>query len=396
MGPGNAAPTAEALLDDLLASDPSELDAEATGRLRRVGGSRADRLVLIGAGNLGSSLLEVLRSAGCEPVCFADNDPRRWGTLHGGLPVLSAEEAVSAHAGDSVFVVAVFNGSEVHRQFAGLGATVVPWPFVVLGHTGAAGRVFGGVSITLPSRVLACTDRIRAALELWDDDRSRAEFVGQVAWRLTFDGALLGPPDPGKDIYFAPDLVSLSDREVLVDCGAYDGDTIADFLSRTGGEFERIVAIEPDPGNCRSLRDRVASLPGGGGERVDVHQIAVGDAEGELLFDFQGNESSRQDSPDARTPVRCRRLDDVLDRISPTFVKADIEGGERHMIPGAAGLMAVSGEGTRWAICTYHAFDHVWELPLLAAGLGGHAGTRFALRRYAEDFWESVFYIVPA
>jgi hypothetical protein len=62
---------------------------------------------------------------------------------------------------------------------------------------------------------------------------------------LWLDYGALRPPAAHAH-YFADDLSSLSDREVLIDCGAYDGDTIREFTRRRGSNFAAIRAYEPD------------------------------------------------------------------------------------------------------------------------------------------------------
>ena len=55
----------------------------------------ASGLVLFGAGNLGRRVLGGLRRLGVEPLAFADNNPRLWGTSVEQLPVLRPDDAAS-------------------------------------------------------------------------------------------------------------------------------------------------------------------------------------------------------------------------------------------------------------------------------------------------------------
>jgi len=52
--------------------------------------------------------------------------------------------------------------------------------------------------------------------------------------------------------YFPP--FSLGRNEVFVDCGAFDGDTIAQFRRATDDHFDQIIAFEPDPVNFAALK----------------------------------------------------------------------------------------------------------------------------------------------
>lgn len=77
-------------------------------------------------------------------------------------------------------------------------------------------------------------DDVAMLFQGWD----REEYERQL--RLRFAGDILGltEPVPGWQ-YFPDDLISLSDHEVFVDCGAFNGDTLRDFLSASSGRFEK-------------------------------------------------------------------------------------------------------------------------------------------------------------
>jgi len=46
-----------------------------------------------------------------------------------------------------------------------------------------------------------------------------------------------------KDQYFSPDIVKLSNHESFVDVGAFDGDTLKDFIAHTHAEFDAIFLL---------------------------------------------------------------------------------------------------------------------------------------------------------
>ncbi|GHT18707.1 hypothetical protein AGMMS4957_01490 [Bacteroidia bacterium] len=72
----------------------------------------------------------------------------------------------------------------------------------------------------------------------------------------------------GEAQYFPP-FVHLSDNEVFVDCGAFDGDSVLAFSEQTGGKFHKIYAFEPDEANVNKMKHNIKSVEeiGGGGYR---------------------------------------------------------------------------------------------------------------------------------
>jgi FkbM family methyltransferase len=79
--------------------------------------------------------------------------------------------------------------------------------------------------------------------------------------------------------------------DVFVDCGAYDGDTARQVISRNP-QFSRIVAIEPDPDNFAKLRRWVGSLDGQLAERIATFNVAVGARKGQVTFRADGTEGA--------------------------------------------------------------------------------------------------------
>ncbi len=53
--------------------------------------------------------------------------------------------------------------------------------------------------------------------------------------------------------FFDNDVFKVSDEEVYMDIGAYDGDTIKLFLATSQNKYKKIIAIEPDEANYNNL-----------------------------------------------------------------------------------------------------------------------------------------------
>jgi len=73
-----------------------------------------------------------------------------------------------------------------------------------------------------------------------------------------------GPSPAEPDQYFARGIVELGAEEVIVDCGAFTGDTLTDAASRLGS-WRAYHAFEPDPASYAQLELAVARAPPGSG-----------------------------------------------------------------------------------------------------------------------------------
>ena len=365
-------------LDQIVRVKQQELEARTS--------HPGESYVLFGAGRLGRMAAAGLRQAGVEPVAFADNNLALWNREVDGLQVLPPQEAVTRLAHKAIFVVTVYTSQPVWDQLLQLG--VQPISFAELGWNYPKTLLPHG-DLEIPYAIFSQADDVRSALAIWEDDISRQEYLGQLAWHTSLDRSVLPPHRPQNEIYFPDDLIQMTPDEVFVDCGAFDGDTIQAFVDRSAASFREIVAIEPDPANVTALRQRVASMPEGVGRRVSVMQNAVGSSRQSVRFNAVGTAASSVG--DGQLEVECAPLDELLANVAPTYLKMDIEGAELDALQGARGM--ITRHSPVLAICAYHRLEHLWRIPLLIRSY--NQGHRLFLRRYADECWELVCYAVP-
>jgi len=381
-------------------------------------------VVIFGAGNLGRRVLQTLRSASITPRAFADNNPKLWGQAIDSIPILNPATAASTFGEQAIFVIAVWHPAHsgglrgIESQLRQLGCkNIVPFVHVLWSFPGST---LPHYLWDLPSKIEPEWGAIQQAHDLFEDEMSRAEFTAQVAFRLTGDFKAL-PPIQNHPQYFPPFLARAhrerkgrgahgqGDQELsraarslpgagfarvlqecFVDCGAYDGDSLADFLGWSHGEFQKVIAFEPDPGCFVKLQEFTSRCPESR-RRIECRQLAVAAASGVVRFDATG-QAGASISDSGSIEVKTVALDEALAGEEPTFIKMDIEGAEPDALRGARETI----RRTRpiLAICVYHQQNHLWRLPLLMKELLPEA--RFFLRSYCLDGLDTVCYAVPA
>lgn len=381
----------QARILERLLSEPREAARERGRNRWRASWDPAMPLVLHGAGNVGLRTLRHLRSRGIEPVAFADGAPARQGSMVAGLPVLSPAQAAARWGAQGLFLITIINRTHSYAAtaaaYAPLGAArTAPVLEYFWAHPEDCLPYY---AMSAPEQVLDGKEEIMAAFATLSDPASRSHLLGYIRWRLHLDyPALPGPC--GELEYFPGGLVSLNDSEVFVDCGAYDGDTLRQFLAQVGNRFRAAHLFEPDPANFRKLAAGLGDLPPGVAGKVATYPLAAGAGPGRLRFQGDGAESSALSSA-GNLEVPVAALDEVLAGVDPTFLKMDIEGAELEALRGAAGL--VRRHRPTLAVCVYHRPDHPWKIPLcLRELLPEH---RIAIRAHAADGWEWVAYAVP-
>ena len=378
----------EAILAGIAAEEPAGRLERWQGMFDRLAGQRAKRLVLFGAGQYGQWILARLHMVGLEPCCFSDNRPELWGTCVDGLEVLSPSGAVQQFGQTACFIVSIYNGSSAREQLRLLGcASVLPAPVLFWKYPAA---FMPDLGIDSPEPIVEQVEQIRQCYALLSDEASRHELCSQVEWRYWRKPEYLPLLSEQGELYFPSDLISENRNEVVVDGGAYDGDTMRSFLRR-GHSFQHLYALEPDRENLTGLRCSVEHLPAALRKRVTVWPYALGDKDEEVMFIDTHDLGSRISPNEQGTAVEARKLDSLPWQDQPTYIKLDIEGAEPFGLSGGAALL--KREMPVLAICLYHRTQHLWQIPNLIHSLA--PGYSFYLRRYAEDCWEEICYAVP-
>ncbi len=179
--------------------------------------------------------------------------------------------------------------------------------------------------------------------------------------------------------------------DTLIDCGAFDGDSIHEFVLAFP-EYKKIIAIEPDPGNVESLCNRQ--------ERERIHDLTViqkglGSQERELRFKANGESNSFLDESGEQI-IHVTTLDRIITaevNLGRIFLKMDIEGSELEALHGAEKL--IREHRPVMAICVYHKEEDLIEIPQFIHRVVGERTYEYYLGYHGLDLAELAFYAIP-
>jgi len=336
-------------------------------------------LILFGAGYQGELTLSDLQAMGLAGSvrCFLDNQASKWGQTVGGIPICSPDMLEDLPK-DTRILIASGAYKPIRAQLAAAGFTS---GVRVLDASALRNGLFER------DRIAGARDALDRLHESLADDLSREVLKGVVTFRLTGDiSHVEGVCEPLQ--YFPEQVVRLSPREVFIDGGAFDGDTVRTFLAACGGEFDTIHAFEPDPRNFQRLKGWIEGQSAKA--RIHAHPEALYSHRTELRFNEGPSMSSHIDAIGG-SRIQATSLDECLQGAPATFIKYDLEGAEREALSGAESTIR------RWrpklAISVYHLADDLWELPALIADMT--PGYRYFLRHYSFLSFETVFYAIP-
>lgn len=136
--------------------------------------------------------------------------------------------------------------------------------------------------------------------------------------------------------YYPQGIVELGDNEVFVDCGAFDGDSIYEFLQmlkeRQIKKYTHIYALEPDKRNFEKL----INLPL---KNITFINKGAYSYSGYINFSGEHGKSSFIDINSKNIEeIKIDTLDNMIDK-KVTFIKMDIQGAEEEALRGAINLL---------------------------------------------------------
>lgn len=241
--------------------------------------------------------------------------------------------------------------------------------------------VVSGSELFTEKFVFKNREKISSARKLLADEESRRIFDGITEGKLTGClHTLLGASSADKDF---TEIFSGRKYSSYADLGAYNGDTVNEFLSFFP-ETEKIIALEPDAKSFKKLRtvcDRLTSeIPS---LRIDTYNAAAWDECVNLSFCTHGNRGSSgfriaSVGDEGETSlIPALTLDSILGGRSVDFIKYDVEGAEKHALLGSAETIRRFTPDI--CLSLYHRSEDLYELPLLLESIC--QGYRMFLRR---------------
>ena len=345
---------------------------------------RALPIALFGCGNALKYALGFLQLYDLHPRILIDNDSTLVGSMIGGVTIQSFADAMRQY-GDMRVIIVPQDPTAIHairdQVSADLPASNIHCfdftQFMIYRdiQTEASFREFAQKNL----------DSLKWLYDTLADQESRETLLGYVSGKITSDYEQYARICV-EDQYFVPGLVACRDDGVFVDCGAFDGDTVRQFVSRTSG-YEAIYAFEADPYNFRLLEACIQRhhytnvMLFNKATWNHAAQITFNPAEGQLCG------ACKQGT----VTVQAVALDEVLDgRV--THIKMDIEGAEYESLQGARRVIAA--HRPLLTVAVYHKYEDVTRIPQLIRDIVPEY--RLYLRHHKPWGAELVLYALPA
>lgn len=192
-----------------------------------------------------------------------------------------------------------------------------------------------------------------------------------------------------KNIYFNKLTLSeqRNDKEVLIDGGAFNGDTIKTFMKIVGKEFKHIFAFETEKGNVNKLKAFISknNLE----QMITIYPYALW-SEKTTLYVNEEKGMNQRVVTEGEKRISSDKIDHLLKDEEITFIKMDIEGAELEALYGAQ--ETIKRYKPKLAISIYHNPDDFYRIPLYIMSLVPEY--QLYIRHHSCFFADTVLYAV--
>lgn len=226
-------------------------------------------------------------------------------------------------------------------------------------------------------------DRLCLARGLLFDEESRNVFDNMIRFQYTGELTYLFRSESSREKALK-EILNLTNREKILDLGAYRGDTIEEICSLFGG-FESAVAFEPDKKSYEKLCEYAKS-------KDNIKALPYAVWENDREFEFMGG-GGRQSTlyGKGKYTVKAVAVDNNLGDSQITYAKMDVEGAEKEALLGMKSLL--TNQKPKLSVAAYHRTEDLCTLIPLIHSL--NPDYKIHLRHHPYiPFWDTNLYCV--
>lgn len=170
-------------------------------------------------------------------------------------------------------------------------------------------------------------------------------------------------------------------QENFIDLGAYNGDTVLDFIKNCPN-YKHIIAVEPDLKTFKKLEKNTENI-----KNIEILNACVSSQCGKTFFAMKGGRNSSLANNGAE--IDCITVDSL--KTDATFIKMDVEGEEINAILGAK--ETILKNKPKMLISAYHRTDDFLTIPKTVLAINPEY--KMYLRHFSYlPAWDTNFYFV--
>lgn len=234
------------------------------------------------------------------------------------------------------------------------------------------------------------------------DEQSKRVFENVIRYKLSGDLKYLYEVETPCEEKF--DLLGIGIDEVYVDLGAYDGDTMVEFLNGTSMQFRKLYGMEPDSHSYRKMKRRLYMI---GSAIMELYNCGAWDEDTTLTLSMSrgrgstvvpkeeladsGTQTGRRHGTARLREVKMMKTDTMLRGEAATYIKIDVEGAEQNALLGAE--KTITQFRPKLNVALYHRNEDLFKLPLLINKMNRKYKLYMRHHPYIPD-WDTNLYCI--
>ena len=211
------------------------------------------------------------------------------------------------------------------------------------------------------------------------DELSKKILIEFINAKISINPQKLSALNVKDEKQYLPSFFEMGKNEVIIDCGAYDGDFTLLFSGLINPKV--IYAFECDTENFNKLKKNTSHL-----KNIHILQKGCWSEKTTLSFTNSGTMASKIDS-DGQIEIEADSIDNIL-KEPVTFIKMDVEGAELEALKGAKNT--ILKYSPKLAISVYHSKEDLVTIPQYILSLNNKY--KLFLRHYEGFSSELILY----
>lgn len=343
---------------------------------------KTDKLCIFGAGIAGISDCYRLLSIGVRPDFFCDNDERKVGRIIvDGIRCVSFQELLS-QADKTAVIISVGSPHDIEMQLIENSITkfINRTNSIILRYSSSVAKLSKEDVLCCIKKLLAMVScEISLKIIFNTINNVLDDIDGQV---VNYDyGSIYSGPQ-----YFPDDFAVLSKSTSFIDCGAFIGDTLkCMFEAGLASRLSAYYGYELDVSNYEHLVRYLHSIEHDSKGNFTAYNIGVGKECKDIKYSPLMSDSKISSHGECVGSIVSL---DQHHKEKVDYIKMDVEGAELDALYGAENL--IQSNKSTLAICVYHSFSHLWEIPLHIKKVVSEYTIRF--RHHSKSLFETVCY----
>lgn len=196
-------------------------------------------------------------------------------------------------------------------------------------------------------------DKFDAVYEMLADEKSKLTYENVINFKISGKINYLNECTSPKEEIFN-EIVPIKEHGVYIDLGAYNGDTVLEYIKASNDSYSHIYAFEPNQKNFRKLEKNILGLP-----NITTFNAGAWNYSGSIKFTKnEGRMSHASEKGEIETP--CLAVDEAV-TVQSDLIKLDVEGAEREAILGAKNQIT---NGADVISALYHRNEDMFAIPL--------------------------------